>query len=219
MPNAQTRLLIVDDEPLIRSTMSHALTDLGYHTRSAEDGFSALREIRQQMPDILLSDLNMPGMSGFELLSVVRRRFPAVHSIAMSGAFSGDEVPSGVAADAFYQKGSSMGALLQMIGTLTQMERRAARPMSMADTIWVQRSGHNADGEAYVTIACPECLRTFTQAVDGSIFQVHGAVCIHCCNPIQYAIVEPVNGLPLQAYRQRPAEGKTVLISAAKFIY
>ena len=56
--------------------------------RSAEDGFSALEEIRRLTPDVLLSDLNMPHMSGFELLSVVRRRFPAIYAIAMSGAFS-----------------------------------------------------------------------------------------------------------------------------------
>ena len=219
MPNAQTRLLIVDDEPAIRTAMSHALGELGYRTRSAEDGFSALREIRLQMPDILLSDLNMPGMSGFELLSVVRRRFPAMHSIAMSGAFSGDEVPSGVAADAFYQKGSSMGALLQMIGTLTQMELRAARPPRMTDTIWVECNGHDAGGEAYVTIACPECLRTFSQTVDGSVSQIHGTTCIHCCNPIQYAIVTPADELPMHAFRRHPTETKTVFINAAKFYY
>jgi hypothetical protein len=43
--------------------------------------------------------------------------------IAMSGAFSGDEAPSGVVADAFYQKGSSLGALLMIMGALPRMER------------------------------------------------------------------------------------------------
>jgi CheY-like chemotaxis protein len=81
------------------------LTEIGYSVRSAQDGFSALVEIRKDVPDIILSDLNMPGMSGFELLSVVRRRFPSIRVIAMSGAFSGDEMPSGVDADAFYPKG------------------------------------------------------------------------------------------------------------------
>ena len=45
-------------------------------------------------------------MSGFELLMVVRNKFPAIKVIAMSGAFYGNEVPSGVLADAFHQKGS-----------------------------------------------------------------------------------------------------------------
>jgi CheY-like chemotaxis protein len=56
--------------------LAHIFTELEHSVRSAEDGFSALVEIRQEIPDIVLSDLNMPGMSGVEFLSVVRRRFP-----------------------------------------------------------------------------------------------------------------------------------------------
>jgi DNA-binding NarL/FixJ family response regulator len=97
--------------------------------RSAEDGFSALREIANEAPELLLSDLNMPGISGFELLSEVRRRFPAIRTIAMSGSFCGDEVPSGVAADGFYQKGSSVVALLRMMETLPHVERCMPRAM------------------------------------------------------------------------------------------
>ncbi|MGA3334162.1 MAG: response regulator [Terracidiphilus sp.] len=123
MPCTKERLLIVDDEPSFRESLTFVLTEIGYSVRAAEDGFSALLEIRKEIPDIILSDLNMPGMSGFELLSVVHRRFPAIPVIAMSGAFSGDEAPSGVVADAFYQKGSSLGALLMIMGALPRMER------------------------------------------------------------------------------------------------
>jgi DNA-binding NarL/FixJ family response regulator len=108
--------------------MSLVLAEIGYRVRSADNGFSALREIRQEMPDILLTDLNMPGMSGFELLSVVHRRFPAVHKIAMSGAFFGSEVPSGASADAFYQKGTGVNALLHILGTMPEIKQRAPQP-------------------------------------------------------------------------------------------
>jgi len=127
MRGANVKLLVVDDEPLVRATMALVLGELGYRVRSADNGLSALREIGQEMPDILLSDLNMPGMSGFELLSVVGSRFPAIHKIAMSGAFFGSEVPSGVAADAFYQKGTGTDALLHVLGTVPQINRRAAQ--------------------------------------------------------------------------------------------
>jgi CheY-like chemotaxis protein len=117
------KLLIVDDEPSVRYSLSCVLTEIGYDVRSAEDGFQALLEIRNEIPEILLSDLHMPGMSGFELLSEVRQRFPAIQTIAMSGAFRGDEVPSGVAADGFYQKGSSMGSLLRIMSDLPRRDR------------------------------------------------------------------------------------------------
>ena len=136
MLNTKGSLLIVDDESSIRISLSHVLTEIGYSVRIAEDGFSALAEMHQGgVPDILLSDLNMPGMSGFELLSVVRRRFPVIRTVAMSGAFSGDEVPSGVAADAFYQKGSSLGSLLKIMEALPQMARHASQSCRAAEQI------------------------------------------------------------------------------------
>jgi hypothetical protein len=89
MPSPNTRLLVVDDEPLVCKNMSIIFTALGYATRTALDGFLALAVIREEIPDIILSDLNMPGMSGFELLSIVRRRFPSIRVVAMSDGPSG----------------------------------------------------------------------------------------------------------------------------------
>jgi CheY-like chemotaxis protein len=198
MPRTKERLLIVEDEPSIRESLSSALTEIGYPVRTAEDGFSALLEIRKQIPDMILSDLNMPGMSGFELLSVVRRRFPAIPVIAMSGAFSGDEVPSGVAADAFYQKGSGVRSLLKIMESLTPPKRMPARQPHPSAPHWIQQDENDADGMPYVSIACPECLRSFRQHVGDSLSVVREAHCAYCRNPICYTIAEPVDWLPGQ---------------------
>jgi CheY-like chemotaxis protein len=192
MTDARTRLLIADDEPLIRATMSHELTQIGYRVRSAEDGFSALHELRKEVPDILISDLNMPGMSGFELLSVVRRRFPAVHVIAMSGSFLGDEAPSGVAADGFYQKGSSMGSLLRMMTAVIPMEHRTRPPSSAGAPIWIQRNGNEFSSMPCVTVCCPECLRAFPQALGDTNTPIRETNCVYCRTPIHYAVVPPM---------------------------
>jgi CheY-like chemotaxis protein len=105
MPNAKTKVLVVDDDDALRLALSQMLDEFGYRVRSAEDGFAALLQIREETPDVIISDLNMPAMSGFEFLSVVRRRFPDIRVIAMSAAFSGDGAPPGMAADDFYAKG------------------------------------------------------------------------------------------------------------------
>jgi CheY-like chemotaxis protein len=135
--NCLAKILIVDDEPAVRFFVSQLLTGIGYTVRSAEDGFSALDEIQNEVPDIILSDLNMPGMSGFELLSVVRRRYPSIRVIAMSGAFSGEEASSGVAADAFYQKGCGPGSLLKIIRALPRSNRVSPNHPSASAPIWV----------------------------------------------------------------------------------
>ena len=112
MQTQQCRLLVVDDDEQLLNSLSLLCTELGFETRIATSGQSALKQIATEVPDILLSDLQMPGMSGYELISAVRRRYAAVRVIAMSGAYSGDQVPEGVAAHAFYAKGSSLTVLL-----------------------------------------------------------------------------------------------------------
>src|ERR1700678_701779 len=119
MREATVNLLVVDDDAGLRMSLSHIFGAFGHRVRCAADGFSALSELRVEVPDIILSDLNMPGMSGFEFLSVVRRRFPAIKVIAMSSAFAVGGIPIGVAADAFYQKGSNLRSLLQIMEGMT----------------------------------------------------------------------------------------------------
>ena len=198
MPDTSARLLIVDDEPLIRMSMLHVLTEIGYSARAAVDGFSALLEIRKEVPDILVSDLSMPGMSGFELLSVVRRRFPAIKVIAMSGAFSGNEVPSGVAADAFYQKGSSIVSLLRIMEALPLPKRILPRQQDLSEPIWIQSVAYDSSGDAHVSIACPECLRTFTQPLESSVDLLRETNCINCHVAIHYAILQPADKIAPQ---------------------
>lgn len=121
MLSDQKTVLIVDDDRLLRTVLCDVFVESGYRARCAEDGFSALREIRQEVPDIVVSDLNMPGMSGLELLFVVRRRFPTIRVIAMSGAYSGNGVPPGVAADAFFEKGADLASLKRIVEAITEV--------------------------------------------------------------------------------------------------
>ena len=107
--------------------------------RTAADGLSALAQIQREVPDILVSDLHMPGMSGFELLSMVRRQFPSIRAIAMS-AFSADEIPSDVAADAFFQKGRGFGDLLMILESLPPPDRLAQQPAAATGPGWIPGS-------------------------------------------------------------------------------
>lgn len=191
MPNAKGKLLIVDDAAPVRMSLSAILAGLGYSVRTAEDGFSALAELRREIPDLILSDLNMPGMSGFELLSVVRRRFSIVRVIAMSGSFCGERVPPGVAADAYYEKGSSLGRLLRAVESMTPPGRPHHRDKSsLSAPIWIASNGHDRAGEPYVMISCMECLRTFPQALGKGTSAIREAGCVHCGSRMHYAIVD-----------------------------
>ena len=122
MTTRKPNILIVEDDEQIRRLLSAILEESGYSVRRASDGVAALEELRIEIPDILLSDLYMPRMTGFELLPVVRQQFPTARVVAMSSAFSGNDVPEGVAADAFYPKASNVGSLLEIIETMACLD-------------------------------------------------------------------------------------------------
>ena len=182
-------ILIVDDDAALRRALSMIFADGGFDVYLASDGFSALAQMRDTIPDVLLSDLNMPGMSGFELLSIVRRRFPAPRVIAMSGAFSGDQVPAGVAADAFYAKGrGNVVPLIQLAHSLSQDDRSFTRESSTP--IWIARTPFNPQDDANVVITCPECLRIFPQAIGKNVCSVDETHCLHCSSTVRFALVQ-----------------------------
>lgn len=188
MPNLTARLLIVDDEPVITTTLSIIFSQLGHQVRTAADGISALQKIRTQVPDILLSDLNMPRMSGFELLSVIRRRFPEVFVIASSAVFSGEEVPTGIAADAFHEKSTGLTRLFELVKTATH--KGHVRSGSAASIpIWISRTKDDNSFFERLPITCPECLRAFTLSVGAPGFAIEEADCVYCHATIHYGVV------------------------------
>ena len=153
MPDPKASILIVEDEEPVRTSLAEILKVLGHRVRCAADGLAALVEINQEIPEILLSDLNMPRMSGFELLTLVRLQFPVVRVIAMSGAFSGSQVPRGVTADAFYAKGNGVAVLLKAIEGLTLASRQSREA---PESSWIQRNGHDTAAAGSVGVSCSD---------------------------------------------------------------
>jgi two-component system NtrC family response regulator/two-component system response regulator HydG len=84
MSEEKGRILIADDEETARNSLGQILTDDGYQTYLAADGKEALRLVAQEAPDILLTDLRMPGMDGQEVLSRIRQGYPEVAVVVMT---------------------------------------------------------------------------------------------------------------------------------------
>ena len=115
---SKAQILVVDDDPTIRKTIGILLMSAGYDVSTAENGINAVSHLSRVIPDLIVTDLNMPHMTGVELISHVRSRHPSVSIVAMSGDYQGDAVPAGVIADRFYLKGRPSHNLLTMIATL-----------------------------------------------------------------------------------------------------
>jgi CheY-like chemotaxis protein len=121
MPTHQSTVLLVEDDGDLRRALAALLAQTGYRVRTAWDGVSALLEMENGLPDLIVSDLYMGRMSGFELLPIIRLQFPEIPLIAMSGAFSSNQVPAGVVADGFYQKGTHPVFLVRLLSSMTRL--------------------------------------------------------------------------------------------------
>jgi CheY-like chemotaxis protein len=179
----QYRILIVEDDPALREFGKLLLNAQGYEVLCAEDGFEGLAALKQSLPDIIISDLRMPNMNGFEFLSVVRRRFPTIPVIAISGEFSGLSVPESVLADAFFSKGEYQPAHLfeKIVELLEELPTRPRLGKPNKAAVWVKND------KGTIAVTCSECLRTFP--VSNAQRGINESECDFCSSIIRYEII------------------------------
>src|ERR1051325_825716 len=86
-----TPVLVVDDEPMVRTSLALALERAGASVITAADGQEALAKFREHKSAVIFSDVKMPGMDGFTLLRSVKRLDPTTPVVLITG-FGGDDV-------------------------------------------------------------------------------------------------------------------------------
>ena len=123
-------ILIVDDDPAIQHLFEQFLKSKGFSTRVAADGFKALLSIKEQVPDLIITDIIMDGMDGLALIREIRTQYPDMPVIAISGgrrAMSVNFEPRAAkdGASEFLEKPVSLTTLLQSIQTLPHRKNRA----------------------------------------------------------------------------------------------
>lgn len=69
---AATTVLVVDDDPQVRSLLRQALEEVGHRVREAADGVAALRSVRESPPDLVVLDVMMPHLSGFDVAAALK---------------------------------------------------------------------------------------------------------------------------------------------------
>jgi DNA-binding response OmpR family regulator len=93
------RILIIDDEKPLADTLSLILQNAGYEARAVYDGVAALSLIESFVPDLVISDVVMPGMNGIEACGKIKCELPNCHIILFSGQAATDELMSDARAD------------------------------------------------------------------------------------------------------------------------
>ncbi len=80
-----TKILVVDDEPMVREAISQLLEHCGHAVEQADGGEAALARLAQREFDVVITDFSMPGMPGDELVERIRERLPAQRVIMATG--------------------------------------------------------------------------------------------------------------------------------------
>lgn len=83
--SSECTVLIVDDEESIRKTLSAVFRDEGFGVETAADGESALTQLSEKLPSLVMLDIWMPGMDGIETLKQIKQRYPDLPVIMISG--------------------------------------------------------------------------------------------------------------------------------------
>ena len=90
-------IFVVDDEPILGRTVVRILRDPAYAMHVFDDPLVALASIDESRPDLVISDHEMPQMTGLDLLRKIRARRPEVRTVMLSGGPLGDQVRAAVA--------------------------------------------------------------------------------------------------------------------------
>lgn len=197
----QRRVLVVDDEQVILQTTSAILESDGFSVRVAADGFAALIALRGAEPDVIISDLRMPGMSGFEFLSIVRRRFPQIPVIAISGEYITENMPPGLLMDVFFQKGGytppELFATIRRL--IAEYPMRPHPPKCDRAPLWIPRRE-----AGYIVCVCTECLRSFPVDDDSRGTELRTAECPSCGTSVAYMVDSAVLKMLEEKKRRLP---------------
>ena len=113
-------ILVVEDDPYLREVISEVLSDEGYNVYEAMDGQRALERIETIAPDLVLSDIRMPRLTGIELAERLKQRREPIPVVLMST--SNDAPPGGETT--FLAKPFSLDELVALVERILHTEPR-----------------------------------------------------------------------------------------------
>src|SRR5499427_1568084 len=131
------RILIVDDEANARAALSEILKDEGYATETAADGFKALGKLEEFQPDIILTDLKMPGLDGIAFMEKARSASPGAVFIVMTafGSISSAVEAVKKGADNYLTKPLDFDALAAVIERAMEKARLLQEARQLRDRL------------------------------------------------------------------------------------
>lgn len=126
--SANAHVLVVDDEAGVRDLLGDALRVAGYSVSTAPDGMSAITALRSAPADLLIIDINMPVLDGFELLEQLRKKGDNTPALMLSARGEKGDITRGLrlGADDYVTKPFGLEELLLRVGAILRRSRSVA---------------------------------------------------------------------------------------------
>lgn len=126
--NSLARILVAEDETSLNDLLQDALRMNGYETISAKHGLEALRLIREQKPDLVILDINMPQLDGFGVIEKLRNENNNVPVIVLTARDKKDDksIGFGLGADDFVTKPFGLEELLMRVAAVLRRSKNVA---------------------------------------------------------------------------------------------
>ena len=134
MTERSQRALVVDDEEIIRYVLSEDLVEMGYECVQESNGHSALEQLANQRFQLVMLDMRMPGMSGLEVLKIIRASYPDTCVIIISALGNPDVADRAIrsmGADAFVSKPWKNEELQMIIERVVEEHPAAESPSAL----------------------------------------------------------------------------------------
>jgi CheY-like chemotaxis protein len=128
MRSPRRKVLVVDDDPFIRTLLVAWLQEAGYSVVTAEDGQQALEQIRRERPDVLLLDLMMPKLDGYSVARVIRYHEDTRHLpiIVLSADVRAPQKLNGIRVDGFLSKPFDLDEVLDRVSEYAPLDEMSA---------------------------------------------------------------------------------------------
>ena len=178
-------VLVVDDDPAVREMVTVRLAKERFEVQQAEDGIAALVKLRDMIPKVIISDLQMPRMAGIEFIGVVRRRFPAIPVIVLTGSFP-REFPPEAKPDRWFDKNTRN--ITELVRAVHDLAQNTPDSVDLPQVISIPVPTRPS-GAGYFILTCTDCLRPFewsSEPEDKTVDRI--AICIYCEACVPYLI-------------------------------
>jgi two-component system, chemotaxis family, chemotaxis protein CheY len=126
---SEAPILVVDDDPALLDVVAETLRDEGFPVATAEDGATALRKVEQDPPSLVLLDMRMPRVDGWEFARRLGEKGIELPIVVMTAAADAAGWAAEIGADGYLAKPFGIGELIEAVGS----HRRTAAPNGTGD--------------------------------------------------------------------------------------